>query len=148
VDNVLVRKRLTRTLTLAVLALIACSGADRSLERRIAAQGRRAAGTTVSLGSLTEFPWERLYIFPPYTSREVIDRELGFTWKQASRTGIARDDGIALLVFVDAGKVVRYVVQPRSDGDFAAVKTPGGLSRADAVFTVAVNGAGRRVFHR
>jgi hypothetical protein len=146
--SLVVQPRLTGVVVVYVigLALAACSQSDRNLQRRIAREAHQSAGTLVRLASLTEFSWERLYVFGPYASQEVIDRELGFSWSAAASTGIFDSDGIALLVFVDGGEVVRHVAHPRSEGDFADVKTPGGLTRAQAVFTVDIDARGRRVF--
>src|SRR5687768_5615059 len=112
-------QHLPRLLGIAVIigiVVLACSRSDRALERRIAAEARKGSGTVVRLASLTGFSWERLHVFGPYSPQDHIDRELGFSWPEAARTGIAEDDSIALLVFVNRGAVVRHVVQPPSIG--------------------------------
>lgn len=130
---------------LVAVAHAACSPSDRTLENRIDAEVRKGAGTLVRIAALTEFSWERLHVFAPYVSQEVIDRELGFAWPAAAGTGISDNDAIALLVFVKSGAVVRYVAHPRAKGDFAQVKIPGGLSPAEAVFVVQIESDGRPV---
>src|SRR5437660_8131334 len=94
-------------IVLTVLAAVeaGCSHSDRSLERRIAAEADKGAGTVVHLASLTGFSWDRVHIFAPYTSQDTIDAQLGFAWPEAAATGISDSEGIALLVFVKDGKV-------------------------------------------
>jgi hypothetical protein len=140
------RNRILLWIPLLLVIHMACSQSDRALGRRIAAEARKGSGTLVRLASLTDFSWERLHAFGPYASQAYIDRELGFSWPEAARTGIAEDDAIALLVFVSRGDVVRYVAHPRNEGDFADVKSPGGLSPSEAVFIVHMTEDHRPVF--
>jgi hypothetical protein len=128
--------RLHSISVLATLWLLGCSGSDRELEARLASAAARGVGTLVQVRQLTDFEWDRLHIFPPYIRLSEIDRELGFAWPTASETGIQNREGIALLVFVRQGKVVRFVDQPRRDSDFASAFRPGGYSPAEAVFVV------------
>ena len=139
------RNRTFLLIPLLLVTHMACSQSDRALGGRIAAEARKGSGTLVRLASLTDFSWERLHVFGPYTPQTHIDRELGFSWPEAARTGIAEDDSIALLVFVSGGAVVRYVAHPRQEGDFAEVATTGGLSPSEAVFIV-IPEHGRPVF--
>lgn len=139
-----------RVVAAAVLLLVGvhgCSRSDGDLERRIAAEASRDLGALVRIESLTDFAWEQLHVFPPYSSQDWIDSQLGFAWPAAARTGIFDSDGIALLVFVRDSEVVRYVAQPRGKGDFAYVKGAGTLTPASAVFVVREDIERRRVFH-
>lgn len=135
-------RRIRLALFIAVFAATGCTGSDRGLEERIAAAALRD-GAILRIEGLTGFAWERLYIFPPYSSQGEIDAELGFEWPAAARTGIFDSDRITLLVFVRGRAVVRHVTQPRGEGDFADVQAPGGLTPRDAIFAVR-----RRVFTR
>ena len=140
------RNRTFLSIPLLLVMHMACSQSDRALGRHIAAEARKGSGTLVRLASFTDFSWERLHVFGPYASQAFIDRELGFSWPEAARTGIAEDDSIALLVFVSRGAVVRYVAHPRHEGDFADVNSLGGLSPSEAVFVVHVTEYDRPVF--
>lgn len=117
------------------------SGPDRELERRVLEEASRGAGTVVRMATLTGFAWDRLHIFDPYTMRDRIEAELGFAWPEADRTGIDSSDGMALLVFVKDGAVVRYVAQRRW-ADFAGQHRRGGYAPADAAFRVTPRGDG------
>ena len=90
----------------------------------------------LAIADVTDFAWDRFHVFEPYTPVSDIDKQLGFAWPDAKETGIDYLDGIDLLVFVKDKRVVRSVVLPRKDGDFATMKYPIGLSPAQAVFDV------------
>jgi hypothetical protein len=94
----------------------------------------------ISLKDLTEFTWDRVHIFTPYTPNERIDKELGYVWYPARIIGMYQRDDINLLVFTNAGKVVFYVDHPRHHGDFKGNYKQGGYSPPEAIFKV-VEGA-------
>lgn len=122
-----------------VLALVfaaicgGCSASDSDLERRIAAEVAKGRDTELRMRELTEFQWDRMHVFGPYSSPDHIERELGFAWLPAASTGITDNDGISLLVFVRNDAVVRHVTQPRTPCDFAGAST-GRYSPETAVF--------------
>lgn len=60
----------------------------------------------IDLASLTDFDWEKAYLFTPYMPQESINEELGFKFKDPS--GIEHRDDICLLVFTNQDKVVQY----------------------------------------
>jgi hypothetical protein len=70
----------------------------------------------VDFAALTDFSWDKLYIFTPYTSAETISRKLGFKWSGANT--IEYSESINLIVFVKGSKVVRYLELSREYGDF------------------------------
>jgi hypothetical protein len=69
---------------------------------------------TVKIKDLTDFKWDKVYIFPPYTGLETIDNDLGFVWPQARSIRTDYRDDINLIVFTDNKQVVAYVEHPRS----------------------------------
>lgn len=72
----------------------------------------------IHLQNLTNFEWDTLYIFGPYTPKEVINEKLGFTWFDVRAASIEYRDDIHLLVFVKGHDVVQYLEYPRNHGDF------------------------------
>jgi len=137
---------LRRAIGIVALAVAAigpgCSGSDGRRGRRIAAEVAKGAGTVVQMADVTDFSWQQFHTFDPYSSRGLIESRLGFEWPQADHTGIQDSDGVTLLVFVSDGAVVRYVTQPRSQGDFSGLDYPAGVNTTEAVFTVMPRGDG------
>jgi hypothetical protein len=85
----------------------------------------------VRLGDLTAFAWDRVLLVAPGTPRAAISRRLGRPW-----TGIDTVDGGDLLVFLRAGRVVRFA-DYRGNGRFAGLPVPfAELPRSRAVFVV------------
>lgn len=124
-----------RFVLMAVTGLWGCAGPrGGELEQRLAEAIR--GEKPVDIGSLTDFAWERLYVFPPYTPRRDILEHLGREWNGVEQTGIDRSDDRCLLVFVKGGQVVRFLEFPRKLGDFAGVQALKGLDRNRAVFEI------------
>jgi hypothetical protein len=73
----------------------------------------------IDIANLTNFTWDSLYIFAPYSTPEQINHTLGFTWSEASPSAISLHDDISLLIFVNNGRVVEDVEFRRVGGDFA-----------------------------
>ena len=122
---------------LAVLAVLGGVGAcgrdgDQELSARIEKAASGGDDVLVDLAALTAFPWQRLHILEPYMSRARIEKELGFSWRHADR--MEMDDGIALLAFVEDGKVVRHVAHRRDRGDLSDCFRPGGYAPLEAIF--------------
>jgi hypothetical protein len=70
----------------------------------------------IDINALTDFTWEKAYIFTPYTTADYMKERLGFNWKNS--VGIDYRDDINLIVFVKDKKVVKYMKLPRKYGDF------------------------------
>src|SRR5688572_12828650 len=60
----------------------------------------------VDLSTITTFPWDRLYVFEPYTQPSEIAAIVGRSWRESCFTSIDTSDGRALLVFTNNGQVV------------------------------------------
>jgi hypothetical protein len=110
------------------------------LQERLAAVIERKRGSgermLVDLRAISDFSWDTLYIFTPYTPIETVRDALGFDWPKAAEIEINKRDDINLLVFVSRGEVVQFLEYPRSRGDFYKVREPYGLACDEAVFEV------------
>ncbi|MGK0291049.1 MAG: hypothetical protein ACI86H_002516 [bacterium] len=91
---------------------------------------------TFKLKKLTNFQWERVFIFAPYTSQTAINRTIGYQWLELKeeKTNIHQSDEISLLVFLNQGKVTKYIEHTRSKGDFSRLGKKGGYLVKDAIF--------------
>jgi hypothetical protein len=126
--------------TIAAIAfgLASCNSFNRKLETEPIA-GHFSANEQAPLvlaDVYGQLKWDRVYIFAPYTSIDTINQTLGYAWATERKTSIYQNDGISLLVFTAAGKVVGYVEYPRGKGDFAALAKQEGYSPEEAVFMV------------
>ncbi|SFS43790.1 hypothetical protein [Marininema halotolerans] len=86
----------------------------------------------------SNFKWDRLYIFPPYTTKKAMNKCLGFEWEGLS-SGMD-DDQYKYLVFVKGDEVVRTVKHHRNKGDFDPISK--GLTPNTAVFLANKNKEG------
>lgn len=90
----------------------------------------------VRLKDLTDFTWDRVYIFNPYTSTEKIDKDLDYVWQSAGHTSIYTLDAVILLVFTHKGRVVFYMDLPRYPVDFRGNYKQDGYSPGEAIFNI------------
>ena len=140
------RRDNNRFLFAAVAALILAASCttrpDQQLGRRISVAVEASDVSMVNVSEVAAFAWDRLFVFPPYTSSAQVEKELGFRWSESAR--IESSDSFVLLVFVDGGRVVRFIEQPRSSGDFSPCHRAGGFSRSEAVFRFTKDTSGWR----
>ncbi len=85
---------------------------------------------------LTDFKWDRVYIFTSYTPTKRIDEDLGYVWQPARSINMDLRDDVNLLVFTNNGKVVFYVEHPRNLGDLDGNYKQDGYSPDEAIFKV------------
>jgi hypothetical protein len=78
-------------------------------------------GKPFRLADVTDFEWDRFYVFGPYLSNDRVDRELGFDWGKGENSDYKVREGGSLLVFVRDGEVVHAFDQPDTDGNFVCV---------------------------
>ncbi|MTP79383.1 hypothetical protein GMB70_12050 [Turicibacter sanguinis] len=62
------------------------------------------------------FEWDKVYIIPPYTSRQTISDKIGIQFNLP--TTIQSSDTVNLLIFINKNKVVKYDEVPRRIVDF------------------------------
>jgi len=87
------------------------------IEKKISSFALLGNGTQFSLSECTDFDWDRVYIFLPYTPPDLIEGRIG---KKFERSGLIEgSDTINFLVFLKANEVVRSSKVRRSFGDFS-----------------------------
>ena len=101
----------------------------------------RRDDTPISLARATEFPWDRVFIFQPYTPYEQVVDAIGIPWEGVQRSGIATRDDAVLWVFMRSREIAAFAMYPRRDGDLSEVREPRGLTPEQALFVA------RRVEH-
>jgi len=119
----------------SVSAVIARAVADRPAE-------------PIVLARATDFPWDRVYIFGPYTPAATLRDSIGGRCCGGAEQLLESSDDHDLLVFVPAGADPVVERHPRNRGDFAPAVLGRGIPRAQAVFRVDTSRAdGWRVLH-
>lgn len=79
--------------------------------------------TTMNVKELTDFAWDKLYLFGPYTLHSQINERLGYIWTKNSLR--LSDENSSLLIFVLNGKVVQYLdLSTWIRGDKNTIYTP------------------------
>lgn len=119
-----------------VFAWTTCSrGFVQSLESSAEAAAARS-NNVVNISALTDFRWDTLYIYHPYTGVDEIHAQLGYKWADAQTTGIDLSETFYLFVFVRDGKVVRHYKFSRRIGDFEDLDGHNSFKPEDAEFEV------------
>lgn len=107
------------------------------LERAITRSARMfrvGYASHIQLADFTDFEWDAVHIFSPYTLPDAVDRSLGFEWTRTVRTSISQNDSVSLLVFVHDGRVVRWIEMPRAPIDFSTVAVGSPYTAEEARF--------------
>jgi len=109
-----------RPCCLLVLALLAagCSDSGAGISLAINGQFREHDGN-VDLAQAYTSPWDRVCVLGPYSDNAAAKSTLGFAWDVEGNSVVSRNDGLVLLLFVRADKVVMAVEHPRREADFA-----------------------------
>jgi hypothetical protein len=66
----------------------------------------------INIDSLTEFDWDVLYIFKPYTSNRKINKELGEEWLDSEGLSLLSSESYTLFVFKKNNKIVNDFFVP------------------------------------
>jgi hypothetical protein len=133
-----------RTPLLATLLALAsgCSPVDQEVSSAIGAAVRENSAQELRLVAITDFDWDKLYLFDPYTPRSDVCNILQVQAKYCERVVPfeSTDDGTMTMAFVSGTRVVRYSKHKRSNGDFTPSPKQQPIPSAKAVFRVSPSG--------
>ena len=107
-------------LCLLFLLLVGCNEdiqRNIDLEKSIQTIATDKNTSEIRLKPLTNFKWNKAFLFTPYSTQSDIGEQLGFYFKDPSNLDM-RDD-IYLMVFVNDGKVVHYIELDRQAYEFS-----------------------------
>jgi len=124
----------------AVLMIDSCTSSKERFMSKLRSAIQDASKNNVStftMVSVTDFTWDTLFIFGPYTPVSEIEKALGFSWPLAKKSGIERNETFCLLVFLHKNKVVQYFEYPRRDGDFSSISSTNKITPNTAIFSAA-----------
>lgn len=135
-------KRIATIATLSALFASACSPVDDQVSAAIGTVVREKHVQELRLVAVTDFEWDKLYIFDPYTPRTHVCDVLGVQIKYCERVVPfeSTDDGIMTLAFISGTQVVRYARHSRWNGDFTPSPKKQPILAAKAVFRVVPSG--------
>jgi len=102
---------------------------------RVAKAALVSGRSEVNVATATDFEWDHIFIFGPYTPIQRINTQLGHEWPEIAATGIHLSETFSLWVFEKKGLVVRYFKIPRTI-DFEGIMPNNGFSYGEAVFSV------------
>lgn len=128
----------------ACALLVSCSQRDQGISDNIS-RVLKSDANQISMSDVTPFEWDELFIFPPYSSEEMVNEALGFAWQEYDKSGIEYNDGHALLVFIRDDKTAAWCMNPRNNGDFAHLFNSNGYSKSKAVFRIEHSENSKRV---
>mgnify|MGYP001609167012 CR=1 FL=1 len=136
--EILLHMRLIATI-LALMFLAGCNsggGQGRAPSAQSRLESAVASGaTSFDFAADPAFAWDRMYVFGCYSSRESVEKSLGFAWPDFSKTTIESSDSVVLVVFVHNGKVVGWYEQPRTI-ELGGLANDKGYSRSAARFQI------------
>lgn len=121
----------------AFLSLVGCdSGRGHAPSTQSRLESAVASGaTSFDFAANPAFAWDRMYVFDCYSSRASVEKALGFSWPDFSKTTIESSDSVVVVVFVQNDKVVGWYEQPRSV-ELGYLANEKGYTRSEAVFDV------------
>ena len=110
------------TICFVLFSLVGCSQVRSSeLEKEIT-KCIQSGQFTFELNQVTNFEWTKAYLFTPYTTSQMMEEEMGISFKDVSK--LSERDDIELLVFVDERKmeVVQTAQLSRLEGTYSFEK--------------------------
>lgn len=99
--------------------------------------------------NITAFKWDKMYVFPPYTTRAQMHTKIGIEWTTADtyigyliqKTSIGDypldDDSVHKLVFIKDNKVICDCTLLREYGDFTFAKDI--VDSDNAIFLISIS---------
>jgi len=134
------------TIVLCAILISGCGGVNEKspTAKKIEQVVRREAGMIFTMKTMTDFQWDRLFVFHPYESRRGIHEAIGIDFLKDDEIPDIVEERDCFLVFVKEGRVVEYFTYPRFKGDFEPLsEKTGGFSPEEAILEVVSRDNGR-----
>jgi hypothetical protein len=103
---------------------------------KLESRTRERTSQPFALADIAAFPWDRVAFLGPYDIQARADRALGFHWPDFRLFGLESSGGFSLIIFADAGHVVRAEKVGRCRPDFAKELRGTPVVRESAKFTI------------
>lgn len=82
---------------------------EESLTSEISNMQQEGITCCLEMRKITNFEWDKLFIFLPFTDPDYIENVLEFEWNNASKVYRRSRDDLYLLIFVKENRVVEYL---------------------------------------
>lgn len=105
--------------TIFCIFIGACHDFESPVSSMIAKKVSNGEGTLINIAQLTSFNWDKLYIFKPYSSNDIINEAIHTQLYKNDEFPMGVPEGNTLFVFLKDDKIVHYFMHPRSYGDFS-----------------------------
>lgn len=119
---------------------------ETELELKLAAEIKKKIDNkntdSFSIKELTNFDWDKLFIFNPYTPDAVLENALGDESRKLKKVEMYSREDINLLVFVNDSKILQFFEFPRLSGDFDKVYRKEGFTPDNSNFIVTIEDRG------
>ena len=101
------------TFILGLFVIVGCNEGGGASSARASLESAVASGaTSFDFATDSAFAWDRVYVFGSYTSRQDVEKSLGFSWPDFEKSEVWVQDGNTLVVFVREGRVVDWFDSP------------------------------------
>jgi hypothetical protein len=126
-------------LIVGLVLLVGCNKSGGTSPARRSLESAAASGaTSFDFAADKAFAWDRVYVFGSYTSRQNVEKSLGFAWPDFEKSAVQVQDGNTLVVFVRDRRVVDWFDSPPGIG-FASANAEG-YARGHAIFRIERDG--------
>ena len=95
--------------------------------------------SVIDFSTLTDFTWDKVYIFGPYSSSKYINNKLGRYWICSDFADTQYSGHISLIVFVENGHVVNYLHFPGLTKDSTTTFKDSEYSVDEAKFIIVID---------
>jgi hypothetical protein len=89
------------------------------LSERIKSKINNKNRVEIKIRDLTNFKWDTFFVISPYSKISTLEDNLKIDLKIMDKIQIEKRDDITILVFLEHGKVVKFIEYPRWPGDFS-----------------------------
>lgn len=129
-------KNIAQTLVFLILLSLSCTKDKTPLtyKDRIAAFVKHSDSDTLIVKHVTDFDWDRMYVFSPYSPPQKVNQALGFQWGDYKETEFTRKEHAVLFVFVHNNKVIDWSISSRTKSDYLPSATIYAYTPETAVF--------------
>lgn len=131
-------KKVLQTLIILTLISLSCYNnedkVDLTYKDAIKNFVKQKDADTIIINNMTDFVWDRMYIFSPYSPPQRVNDALGFQWDKYKEIGFCQKEHAVLFVFIRNYTVIDWIIVPRSKSDYLPAATVYAYTPETALF--------------